>query len=90
MSHLPGNPYPEDASNFAVEASQRQAWPSAERVILAQQATTYATLALAYEQRLTTLALLFSAPDDAGVVTNLNYTEAARQLCEGLGMRAGE
>lgn len=51
MSDLPGNPHEEDAMMYSCEASEIQAHEDHERPILAQQATTHATLALAYEQR---------------------------------------
>lgn len=87
MSNLPGNPHEEDAMVYSCEASEIQAHEDHERLILAHQATTHATLALAYEQRMATLATLFNLPDDSAI-PGVDYTEAARQLSEGLGMRA--
>lgn len=86
MSNLPGNPHANDAMTFSCEASERMTWEDTERMILAQQATTHATLTLAYEQRLATLATLFNIPDNSAI-PGVDYTEAARQLSEGLGMR---
>ncbi|QRQ79144.1 hypothetical protein [Glutamicibacter protophormiae] len=62
--------------------------PFAERAEKADyRSLTPATLALAYEQRLATLATLFNTPDNSAI-PGVDYAEAARQLSEGLGMRA--
>lgn len=67
MSNLPGNPHEEDTMVYSVEASQIQAHEDHERLILAQQATTHATLALAYEQRTANLIAVATAVSDNGV-----------------------
>lgn len=74
MSNLPGNPHAE---------AVREAYKNAAN----HRAQIEATLALAYEQRLVTLATLFNLPDDSAI-PGVDYAEAARQLSEGLGMRA--
>ena len=74
MSNLPGNPHAE---------AVREAYKNAAN----HRAQIEATLALAYEQRLATLATLFNLPDDSAI-PGLDYGEAVRQLSEGLGMRA--
>lgn len=52
MNGLPGNPHEEDAMNYSCEAADINSWATAEeRLVLAQQATAHAVLALAYEQR---------------------------------------
>jgi len=71
MSNLPGNPH---AESWKDESD-------------GQWGMTQATLALAYEQRLSTLATLFNLPDGSAI-PGVDYAEAARQLSEGLGMRA--
>ncbi|WP_426734401.1 hypothetical protein [Glutamicibacter sp. 2E12] len=74
MSNLPGNPHAE---------AVREAYKNAAN----HRAQIEATLALAYEHRLATLATLFNLPDDSAI-PGVDYAEAARQLSEGLGMRA--
>jgi len=48
---LPGNHHAEEAVRYACEASVINNWTDQERLVWAQLATTYANLALAYEQR---------------------------------------
>ena len=72
MSNLPGNPHAVDPDGAAT---------------LDARLTASATLALAYEQRLATLATLFNIPD-ISAIPGVDYAEAARQLSAGLGMRA--
>ena len=72
MSNLPGNPFEANAQDDPRNMGGT---------------TANALLALAYEQRLTTLATLFNVPDDSAI-PGVDYDEAARQISEGLGMRA--
>ncbi|MGP5523977.1 hypothetical protein ACTXM3_11885 [Glutamicibacter arilaitensis] len=82
-NNLPGNPHEEDAMMYSCEASEIQAHEDHERLILAQQATTHATLALAYEQRTTTLvhALLSDS-----LVTDGKYDELQAEVRQRLGL----
>lgn len=79
MSNLPGNPFAEGPDNF------RETLHNMGKSHLAYEIS--ATLALAYEQRLATLATLFNIPDNSAI-PGVDYAEAARQLSAGLGMRA--
>lgn len=67
MSNLPGNPHMDDAMNYSCAASEIMAHEDHERGILAQQATTHATLALAYEQRTANLIAVATAVSENGV-----------------------
>ena len=84
MSNLPGNPHMDDAMNYSCAASEIMAHEDHERGILAQQATTYATLALAYEQRTATLvqALLSDS-----LVTDGKYDEMQAEVRKRLGLQ---
>ena len=73
MSNLPGNPYANVNVDYADTNDGR--------------INGEAILALAYEQRMTTLATLFNLPDGSAI-PGVDYAEAARQLSEGLGMGA--
>lgn len=73
MSNLPGNPHANVNADYADTNDGR--------------INGEALLALAYEQRMATLATLFNLPDDSAI-PGVDYTEAARQLSEGLGLRA--
>ena len=73
MSNLPGNPHANVNADYADTNDGR--------------INGEAIMALAYEQRLATLATLFNVPDDSAI-PGVDYDEAARQLSEGLGMRA--
>ncbi|PRB78264.1 hypothetical protein CQ012_02425 [Arthrobacter sp. MYb214] len=79
MSNLPGNPFAEGPDNY------RETLHELGKSHLAYEIS--AALALAYEQRLVTLATLFNLPDGSAI-PGVDYAEAARQLSEGLGMRA--
>ena len=83
MSNLPGNPHMDDAMNYSCAASEIMAHEDRERGILAQQATTHATLALAYEQRTATLvqALLSDS-----LVTDGKYDEIQAEVRKRLGL----
>lgn len=73
MSNLPGNTHANVNVDFADTNDGR--------------INGEAILALAYEQRMATLATLFNIPDNSAI-PGVDYAEAARQLSEGLGMRA--
>lgn len=93
MSNLPGNPHvyagPQIAKpDWINESFIAEQGETVETVFLSELArNTEATLALAYEQRLATLATLFNIPDNSAI-PGVDYAEAARQLSDGLGMRA--
>lgn len=53
------NKYTEDAKRLDTESSLLNEWGFTEREILAARANTYATLALAYEQRTANLIAMF-------------------------------
>lgn len=88
MSNLPGNPHEEDAMMYSCEASEIQAHEDHERLILAQQATTHATLALAYEQRNVALAIIAASthPDGTYALDPAVVDKAQDQLKARLGL----
>lgn len=75
MNGLPGNHHAEQSVRYACEASASACWTTEERLILAQQAATYATLALAYEQR-TANMMASNVPQE---VDASGWSEAMRQ-----------
>lgn len=85
MSNLPGNPFAQMLADTEAKTDGKMYAPEVARAIHAAQQIE-ATMALAYEQRLATLATLFNIPDNSAI-PGVDYTEAARQLSAGLGMR---
>jgi len=73
------NQHYEDAKRLDTESSLLNEWGFTEREILAARANTYATLALAYEQRTANLIAFNYAPerdmDDAGRALNVQIIE---------------
>lgn len=80
MNPLRGNPHIEDAMTYSCAASEIMAHEDQERALYAQQATTHATLALAYEQRTANLIALMSHADSD------QYETIWRAMTERLGL----
>lgn len=80
------NPHEAQANIYAEEASQIQAWPDEERALLAAQANTQATLALAYEQRTANLiafAQLCVSLDGPGINLHAELGQINARLGQG-------
>lgn len=91
MSNLPGNQFAEDHDEMYHKIGDtvvsEEGQTDATLIWSAIENHATATLALAYEQRLATLATMFNLTDGSAI-PGVDYAEAARQLSEGLGMRA--
>lgn len=84
MSALPGNEYAPTAGDFTAEACQIQAWEVAERAVIAANAQTMATLALAHEQRTANLIAYVDKIDDtSAAIPVVNEIKSRLGLNEG-------
>jgi len=86
-AYLPGNPYADDGMQYTAQASEHNAWNYEDRLIMATMANSFATLALAHEQRTANLIALWTEPNaDITPMGGINYGNIAEQIKERLGL----
>lgn len=87
--YLPANPYAGDGMQYAAQASEHNAWGYEDRLIMASMANSFATLALAYEQRTANLIAAFGNMMEDDTDTFLGERLDGYELAKAIQSRLG-